>query len=173
MPRGDEFWKLFCLTWGKWLNLGNEEFALRTRDRKLYRLTIKWTSSKSTFQWLFQVYCITQKNISEYVYKTFLEEMAFSCRRIIAACNVSKNVVPQLVFFSTTLHEQIQNNFHTFQRHFLPVHFNKLLCTFQIHACFYVSVFFRLHQICINQNHNIIFFIYYCHIFGIFNPIFR
>ena len=55
----------------KWLTLGKEEFAWGTRGRgKLYRLTIKWISSKlsrlslhfkSTFHWLLQVYCITQK----------------------------------------------------------------------------------------------------------------
>ena len=53
--------------------LGKEGFACGTRCReKLYRLTVKWTSSKSSsqrlslhfknaFYWLLQVYCITQK----------------------------------------------------------------------------------------------------------------
>ena len=43
-----EFWKLFCLGGGKWHTLGKEGFTWGTRGRgKLYRLTIKWTSSKT------------------------------------------------------------------------------------------------------------------------------
>ena len=42
-----KFWKLFCLGGGKWLTLGKEGFAWGTRGTgKLYRLTIKCTSSK-------------------------------------------------------------------------------------------------------------------------------
>ena len=72
-------------------------------------------------------------HISEYVCKTFLEELTFLCREIIAACNVSKNTAFPQAFFCHILKE-FPNNSDPLQRHFLPFHFNKSLCIIPIHA---------------------------------------
>ena len=47
VSRGVEFWKLFFLGERK---MGKKEFAWGTRGRKLYGLTIKWTSSKTVLR---------------------------------------------------------------------------------------------------------------------------
>ena len=42
------FWKFEGWEGGKWLDFGKEEFVWETKGRgKLYRLTIKWASSKT------------------------------------------------------------------------------------------------------------------------------
>ena len=82
--RRGEFWKMFCLEGRRMTYLGERRFFLGDqRQGKLYRLTIKWTWSKTsvkdfhlhfkyTFHWLLQVYCITHKmHISQ--------EFAFLC----------------------------------------------------------------------------------------------
>ena len=81
-------WEREGLTWG----------------RNIYRLTIKWTSSKTalgvTSTDSFKCTASQKMHISEYVYKTFLEELTFLCREIIAACDISKTVtLPQVFFF--------------------------------------------------------------------------
>ena len=118
-----EFWKLFCLGGGEWLTLGKEEFTWGTSGRKLYRLTIKWTWSKTVlrvpstdcfksiashkkciFLNMSAKHCIKQKmHIPEYVCRTFLEKITFLRREIIAVYNVSKNAALPQVFFCHTL----------------------------------------------------------------------
>ena len=89
--RGGSF--VSCSAWkgSKWLTWGTKAFPGRLGDsEKLCTLTIKWTSSNTVFKdfpnnlralpidcfWK-SMYCITQKiQISEYVCKTFLKELA-------------------------------------------------------------------------------------------------
>ena len=85
---------------------------------------------KSTFHWLTQVYCITQKiHISGYVCKTFLEELAFlKCRetfgkflQLVAFLNAA---LPQ-VFFCHIL-TTVPKDFRSLPKFFISTsHFNK------------------------------------------------
>ena len=96
-------WEREGLTWG----------------RNIYRLTIKWTSSKTalgiTSTDSFKCTASQKMHISEYVYKTFLEELTFLCREIIAACDISKTVTLPQVFFFHFL-RKIRNEFRCFSK---------------------------------------------------------
>ena len=100
--------------------------------RKLYRLTIKWTSSKTSLKdfpntlrappiecfWK-SINCIIKNVYSEYVCVTFLQKLG-KLWKIIEAFNVSKNVAIPQVFFIHIL-RTVPKNFWSFSKFFKSI----------------------------------------------------
>ena len=129
--------------------LGKEVFVWETGvRRKLYRLTIKWTLSKTVFKDFSNTLRVPSTSLlhhtknayfwiclQNFFWRPSFFKMQGNLWKIIATSNVSKNAAHPQVFFGHIL-RIVTNRFSILFR-ILPLYFSKLLCTIQFHACFY------------------------------------
>ena len=105
-----------------------------------YKVNIRTFSKDfpNTLYWLIHVYCVKKNEyISEYVFQTLLDVLVFlKCRENLLLQSVT---FLKCCFFTGIFLPHSQNNTKQIWILFkvLLVHFSKLLCTIQIHVCFY------------------------------------